>query len=173
MKASMNAPAVARRRRGPVRALFIVVLVGFLVQLGVTVVWREPYPGLFQPSFGSGQVSEDGTTIVQEPTVTVTYTDGGGGTFTHRQVMAESKSLQLTVFRSAFGPDSPRRTDPETIAWLEHRLSDLSGGRQPARAVLVYNAVAYDLSGQRPPQASTTDRTVISFGGISFGGDRG
>ena len=128
------------------------------------MIWREPYPGLFQPSFGSGQVSEDGTTVVQEPTVTVTFADGGTATFTHRQVMAESKSLQLTVFRSAFGPDSPRRTDPETIAWLGQRVSDLAGGRQPEQAVLAYDAVTYDLFGQRPPQATTTDRAIISFG---------
>ena len=161
----MNAPATAQRARQSVRALFGLVLVGFVVQLAVTALWREPYPGLFQPSFGSGQVSDDGTTIVQEPIVTVTYADGGTTTFTHRQVMAQSKSLQLTVFRSAFGPHSPRRADPETVAWLERRLSDLAGGRAPERASLVYNAVAYDVWGQRPPQATSTDRTVISFGG--------
>ena len=160
----MNAPVTARRTRQAVRVLFGLVVVGFVIQLAVTVLLREPYPGLFQPSFGSGQVNDDGTTIVQEPIVTVTYADGGTARFTHRQVMAESKSLQLTVFRSAFGPDSPRRADPETTAWLERRLSVLAGGREPEQAVLVYNAVTYDLLGQRPPQGTTTDRTVISFG---------
>ena len=161
----MNAPVTARRAQQAVRVLFGLVLVAFVLQLGVTVAWREPYPGLFQPSFGSGQVSNDGTTVVQEPTVTVAYADGVISTFTHRQVMAQSKALQLTVFRSAFGPDSPRRSDPATIAWLEQRLSELADGRQPEQAVLVYHAVAYDLLGQRPPQVTTTDRTVISFGG--------
>lgn len=165
MTASIDPPVLARRTRRSVRALFGLVLMGFVLQLAVTVAWREPYPGLFQPSFGSGQVSNDGTTVVQEPTVTVAYTDGVTSTFTHRQVMAQSKALQLTVFRSAFGPDSPRRSDPATIAWLEKRLSELAGGRQPEQAELVYHAVAYDLLGQRPPQATTTDRTVISFGG--------
>jgi hypothetical protein len=161
----MNAPMMARRTQQSIRVLLGLVLVGFVIQLAVTVLWREPYPGLFQPSFGSGQVRDDGTTIVREPIVTVTYADGGTATFTHRQVMAESKSLQLTVFRSAFGADSPRRADPETIAWLQRRLSVLAGGREPEQAVLVYMAVAYDVSGQRPPEARTTDRTVISFGG--------
>ena len=165
MTASIDPPVLARRTRRSVRALFGLVLVGFVLQLAVTSVWREPYPGLFQPSFGSGQVSEDGTTFVQEPSVTVTYADGGTATFSHRQVMAQSKSLQLTVFRSALGPNSPRRADPETITWLERRLVDLSGGRAPEQAVLVYNTVTYDLLGQRPPAAAATGRTVISFGG--------
>jgi hypothetical protein len=150
--------------RGFVRASFGLVVVAFVVQLVMIKVWHEPYPGLFQPAFG-GRHARGGTTTVQQPTVTATYTDGTTTTFGHRDVMARSKSLQLAVFRSAFGPDSPRRSDPDTLAWLNRRLSDLGGGRQPDYAVLSWRAVAYDLDGDRPPRVTTTDRTVISFGG--------
>ena len=97
--------------------------------------------------------------------VTVSYTDGSTTAFTHLQVMAQSTSLPLAVFRNAFGPNSPRRSDPDTVAWLEQRLSDLGGGRRPVQAIVSWRAVVYDLDGRRPPRVTTTDRTVISFGG--------
>jgi hypothetical protein len=154
----------ARPVRRRVRVGFGLLLVAFVVQLAVARVAQQPYPGLFQPGFPGRSVGAR-TMTVRQPAVTVTYTDGSTTTFTHLQVMAQSRSLPLAVFRSAFGPDSPRRSDPDTIAWLERRLSDLGGGRRPDHAVLSWRAVVYDLDDERPPRVTTTDRTVISFGG--------
>ena len=146
-----------------VRVAFGVLLLVFVAQLGVTKVWSEPYPGLFQPAFG-GSVDEAGTTSVMEPTVTASYADGTTESFSHRDVMAQSKSLQVAVFTSAFGPDSPRRDDPETVAWLERRLAVLGGGKQPESAVLDWREVTYDLADEQAPRSSTTERTTIDFG---------
>jgi hypothetical protein len=143
--------------------VLVAVLVVFAVQLAATKIWAEPYPGLFQPSFG-GAVPPAGTAVVEEPTVTVDYTDGTSATFSHLQVMAQSKSLPLAVFKSAFGPDSPRRSAPDTISWLERRLSDLGGGRQPERAVIEWRDVTYHLDDGLPPRSVDTDDTVITFG---------
>jgi hypothetical protein len=146
-----------------VRALFALLLVGFVVQLVIAKVWPgQPYPGLFMPGFPASGVRA-GTTTVRQPIITVTYNDGSTATFSGREVMAQSTTLPLAVFRKAFGPNS--RSDPDTLAWLEHRLSDLGGGRQPVQAVVSWRQVVYDLDGQRAPQVTATERTVISLGG--------
>jgi len=147
-----------------IRAIFVLVLAGFAVQVAVNEIWREPYPGLFQPAFGgTGPVA--GTVESDEPTVTVTYADGGTTTFTHLQVTAQAKSSPTRVFSTAFRPESPRRDLPGTVAWLEERVSDLGGGREPVRAVISWRTVSYDLDDNGPPHVTVSDRTVIPFGG--------
>lgn len=149
-----------------VRTIFVLLLVGFLVQVAVNAIWREPYPGLFQPAFGgTGDVA--GTVESDEPTVTVTYTDGTTATFTHLEVMAQAKSSPTRVFSTALGPKSPRRDLPETVAWLEQRVSDLGGGRQPVSALIDWRTAHYDLTGDGPPQYTEVDQTLIPFGGRS------
>jgi hypothetical protein len=145
------------------RVLLGVILVGFAVQLALSMIWREPYPGLFQPSFG-GAVDPAGTEVVEEPTVTVEYTDKTRAVVSQLQVMAQSQSLPSAVFKEDFGPESPRRSAPDTIAWLGRRLSDIGGGRQPERAVIEWRDVTYHLTDGRPPDSTVTDRLVITFG---------
>ncbi|GAA4286672.1 hypothetical protein GCM10022262_10310 [Georgenia daeguensis] len=136
------------------------------MQVAVDEMWREPYPGLFQPGFGGiGPVA--GTVDSDEPTVTVDYADGGSETFSHLEVMAQAKSSPTRVFSTAFRPDSPRRDLPETVAWLEERVSVLAGGREPVRAVISWRTVHYDLDEDGPPRVTVGDRTVIPFGGQS------
>ena len=91
------------------RVILALILIGFVAQVAVTQIWREPYPAVSQPRFGV--VSPAGTAVVMEPTVTVTYAGGATAEFNHLDVMAESKSEPVVAFRSAFGPDSPRRRD--------------------------------------------------------------
>lgn len=145
------------------RVVLAVIAVGFLGQLVVQQLWNEPYPGVFQPRFGV--VSPPGTVVVLEPRVAVTYVDGSTATFNHLDVMAESKSEPAVVFRSAFGPDSPRRESAGTISWLEHRLSELHDGTAPQRAVIEWGQVSYALDEQRPPSTETFARNVLTFGG--------
>jgi len=147
-----------------VRGIFVLVLAGFVAQVAVDEIWREPYPALFQPGFGGiGPVA--GTVDSDEPTVTVVYTDGDAETFTHLEVMAQAKSSPTRVFSTAFRPDSPRRDLPETVAWLEQRLSDLGGGREPVRAVVSWRTAHYDLDDDGPPSFTAGDRAVVPFGG--------
>ena len=147
-----------------VRGVFVLVLAGFAMQVAVDEVWREPYPGLFQPAFG-GTGPEAGVVESDEPTVTVAYADGSTETFTHLEVMAQAKSSPTRVFSTAFRPESPRRDLPGTVAWLEERVSDLGGGREPVRAVISWRTVRYDLDDDGPPRVTVGDRTVIPFGG--------
>lgn len=142
--------------------LLALVLLGFFFQVVVTQVWREPYPAVSQPRFGV--VSPAGTAVVLEPTVVVSYVDGSTATFNHLDVMAESKSEPVVAFRSAFGPDSPRREKEETISWLENRLAELHSGTAPESAVIEWGEVTYALDEQRPPSIEAVDRTVITFG---------
>ncbi|MCK6210635.1 hypothetical protein KZX45_08790 [Georgenia sp. EYE_87] len=152
------------RNSRAVRGIFILVLTGFVAQVAVDEMWREPYPGLFQPGFGGiGPVA--GTVDSDEPTVTVVYTDGGSATFTHLEVMAQAKSSPTRIFSTAFRPDSPRRDLPGTVAWLERRVSDLGGGREPVRAVISWRTAHYDLDDDGPPRFTVGDRTVVPFGG--------
>ncbi len=145
------------------RVILALILVGFVVQVAVTQVWREPYPAVSQPRFGV--VSPPGTAVVLEPTVIATYADGSTATFDHLDVMAESRSEPVVAFRSAFGSDSPRRDEAETVAWLEQRLAELHDGDAPQSALIEWGQVSYDLDEGRPPTTQTVDRTEITFGG--------
>jgi hypothetical protein len=145
------------------RVTLALILGAFLAQVTVTQVWREPYPAVSQPRFGV--VSPAGTAVVLEPTVVVTYADGSTATFNHLDVMAASKSEPVVAFRSAFGPDSPRRTEEGTVSWLENRLAELHNGDAPQSAVIEWGQVSYDLDEERPPTTQTVDRTEITFGG--------
>lgn len=149
------------------------LLIGFVAQLGVAKIWKEPYPGLFQPAFGGfggEQGRPENMTTVPQLAVTVTYTDGGTRTFSYLDVMKQSKSDPLTVFTSAFGPGSPRRSDPRTVAWLDRRLTDLGAGRRPVHAVLAWHKVTYDVDTRQPLRTTTTDSLDVAFPG---GGSRG
>jgi hypothetical protein len=147
-----------------VRGIFVLVLAGFAVQVAVDEIWREPYPALFQPGFGGiGPVA--GTVESDEPTVTVVYADGNAETFTHLEVMAQAKSSPTRVFSTAFRPGSPRRDLPETVAWLEQRVFDLGGGREPVRAVISWRTAHYGLDDDGPPSFTVGDRAVVAFGG--------
>lgn len=150
--------------RRAVRSLFVLTILVFAAQLVVTDGRREPYPALFQPSFGDGSVTAEGTTIRPQPTVTAVFDDGRTAEFDHLDVMAQARSSPWRVFRSAFGPGSPRTYRADTVAWLEHRLYELSG-RHPTRAVVEWHDVSYDLVAGRVAGADLTDRVVIAFGG--------
>lgn len=150
-----------------VRLLFGLVLVGVVVQLGVAKIWTEPYPALFQPGFGGfgGRQGQPETmATVPQVAVVVTYADGSTASFSHLEVMRQSKSGPLVVFRSAFA-DSRRRSDPRTVAWLEQRLADLGGGRQPVRAVIIEREVTHAIDDPQPLRVSTTGTVAVSFGG--------
>jgi hypothetical protein len=149
--------------RSAIRVLFVLALLMFVAQLVVTDGRREPYPALFLPSFGDGSVTPHGTVVRPEATVLAIYADGSTAHFDDLEVMGQAKSSPRRGFRSAFGPGSPRRSAPATIDWLEHRLYQL-GRHHPERAVVEWRDVAYDINGERPPQSTITDRTVISFG---------
>jgi hypothetical protein len=144
------------------RALFAAVVLTFVAQLVVTDGRREPYPALFQPSFGDGSVSADGTTLRPQATVVATFADGTTARYDHGDVMAESMTSPWRVMRSAFGPTSPRRDRPETVAWLRDRVAAL-GGAEPVRVVVEWHDVFYDLRGQASPRRVLTDRTVVDL----------
>jgi hypothetical protein len=161
----MTTTTLSDRRRLGVRLLFVGVVLFVVAQEAVTLGHREPYPALFQPSFGNGSVTKQHTIVGDEPTMVVTYAGGARKTFDHLDINAAAKSSPLTTFRSTFGPTSPRRDKAATVAWLEQRLTDLGGGRRPVSAVLTWRNVAYHLDGDRHVDSVVTDRHTYTFGG--------
>ena len=162
----MTGSALDVRGRPAVRWLFVALLLFFVAQEVLTLANnREPYPALFQPSFGNGSVTPEHTVVGDEATMRVVFADGSTGTYDALQVHAEAKSSPLTTFRSTFGPTSPRRDRPQTVAWLESRLRDLSGGKQPVSAELVWHKVAYHLDDDKGPDMSVIDTHAYAFGG--------
>ena len=150
--------------RSVARAAFAAVVVAFAAQVVVTqALGREPYPAIAQPAFG-GQVPVGGVAVTRESAVTVGYADGTTAVYGHGDVMAASPLLRSTVFRSAFGPDSPRRTDPENVRWLERRVAALGGGREPVSIVVEEQRVTREL-GTRDPETVVvvTARDVVDL----------
>lgn len=153
--------------RNLVRGLFGLVLVSVVAQLGVAKIWTEPYPALFQPGFGGfggRQGQPDTMATVPQVAVVVTYADDSTASYSHLEVMRQSKSSPLVVFRSAFADDH-RRSDPRTVAWLGQRLADLGGGRRPVRAVITEREVTYAIDDPEPLRVTTTDTVAVSFPG--------
>nr|WP_297427036.1 hypothetical protein [uncultured Actinotalea sp.] len=153
------------QRRGVlIRGLFVLLVAGFAVQLAVHERWREPYPALSQPAFG-GAVPGGNVAVADEPVVEVTYADGTTRVFGHREIMAQSKSSPITVYGNAFHPESPRRHDPETVAWLSERVAQLGGGREPQTITLDWQVARYDLRAGGPPVYSSLDRLELDLAG--------
>jgi len=147
-----------------VRAVFAAVVLTWVAEVGVTaVLGPEPYPALYQPAFG-GAVPGGGVAVTRQPAVLVTYADGSEATYDHDDVMAASPYQRASVFRSAFGPESPRRTHPENVRWLVERVTALGGGREPVEIVLEDHQITRELGTRKPPQVVVTARDTVDLG---------
>ena len=147
-----------------VPAVFAAVVLTWVAEVGYTaVLGPEPYPALYQPAFG-GAVPGGGVAVTREPAVLVTYADGSRETYDHDDVMAESPYQRASVFRSAFGPTSPRRTDPDNVRWLVDRVTALGDGREPVAIVIEDHEVTRELGSRRPPRVVVTARDTVDLG---------
>lgn len=158
-----------------VRALFIAVLVAFVTQMVVTDGRRQPYPALLPPAFGDGSALADGTTVRPQATVVATFADGTTVRYSHLEVMGVPVASPLRAMQSGYGPTSPRREQPEAMAWLWDRVAALRH-EEPVAVVVEWRDVVYDLRGEEPTRAVLTDRFVTSHvtePATAAGGGRG
>jgi hypothetical protein len=148
-----------QRTRVVVRLVFAAVLAALPVQVGVREVFSEPYPGLYQPSFG-GAPKSSRVAAAHEPRVTVRSSDGSVVAVPFRSLLPPTPVLELPVFRAAFGQDEVVR-NPETRAWLRDQVLAWRPELDPSEVTVVWEDVEYDLrSGDRRAVAITRVTTV-------------
>ena len=92
-------------------------------------MYSEPYPGLYQPSFG-GDVPVGKSYTTLEPRVTVTDADGSATRIAYEDLLPPTDVVPQTVFRHAF-LHSREADDPGTARWLRGRLVALAPGSDP------------------------------------------
>lgn len=146
-----------------VRGLFAVAVAALPVQLVVREVGSEPYPGLYQPSFG-GTVAEGLDYQTYEPLVTVIERDGTERKVDYRDVLPPTPVLPLSVFRSAF-EDDKRSQDPQTARWLRSRLLVLDPGSDPQSATIEWVRVDRQIGSTRSQVAEVAKTVVLDVRG--------
>src|SRR5688572_3021848 len=118
-------PAVA------VRLLFAALVVALPIQVAVRELVGEPYPGLYQPSFG-GDPARGDFALTTEAAVTVIDRDGERHRVEVDDVLPEgTRVLRSTVFHAAFF-DPEEANHPETVHWLRGRVRSLVPGEPAA-----------------------------------------
>ena len=122
--ATQSSTSPARRRA--VRAVFVLALCALPVQVAVREVAGEPYPGLYQPSFGGVPLRGDRATTT-DAVVTLQYADGRTRDLTMAEAMPPTGILPRYVFARGFR-DQATADDPRTVAWLRERFADDPGG---------------------------------------------
>lgn len=145
-----------------VRAAFGLALLILPVQHVVSSVSAEPYPGLYQPSFG-GRVPEGDVAVTLEPEVTVVEADGEERSVAHDELLPTTRVLTPVVFEQAFLRGSHAQ-DAATAAWLRERLTDLDPGSDPRALRIVWREVEHDLGTSRARVLGTVDEVVIDVG---------
>jgi hypothetical protein len=148
--------ARASRRTVAVRVVFAAAVLTLPAQMLVRQVVAEPYPGLYQPSFGGVPQQGDAATTL-EPEITVHFADGRTEAWTSEDVLPPTPVLENEVMRKAFTGAAPAQ-DPETLRWLRDRILARSPGSDPASVVIAWQEVEYDFV--------TGDRTVVDVSSI-------
>ena len=137
------------------RVLFAVAILLLPAQILFKAAIGEPYPGLYQPSFGG--VPQEGTEArTVEPRVVVTYADGTSDIVPFEEVLPEGgPSARSLLFRSAFLSEE-RALDPRTVALVAGRLESRAG--KPAIEMSIdWQNVRYDLrTGARRVESVTS-----------------
>lgn len=147
----------ARRRRTPVRLLFLAVLVALPAQVLVRERYSEPYPGLYQPSFGGAPRSPEVARTL-EPRVVVETAEGREVPVAFRELLPPTPVLQTAVFRSAFYPRG-NALEPQTRAWLRGRVTAWNPRIHATAVEVTWEDVEYDVhSGDR--QVISTNRVI-------------
>lgn len=148
--------------KAAVRALFLAAPLVCVGQIGVDHYLRQPYPAFYQPSFGSITPAE-GVAGTTEPVVVAVYPDGSTADFATADVVAGAEVDPTFVLQATFGQDTPRRTDPENVAWLQRRLTALGGGQAPASATIEWRRTVRDLVGDAPPVTRVSRSVDVDF----------
>lgn len=127
-----------------VRVLFVVTLAFFAVQMPVIYLMkREPYPALTMPSF-AGHPNESGVIERSEASVEVDFVDGRVQPVDFISLLPPTKVLTGHVLR-AFD-DNSFLDKPETVKWLQERVSTLFPGEHVAGLDIIWRKAYYDVN---------------------------
>ena len=142
-----------------VRGVFAAAVVALPLQLAVRDLAAEPYPGLYQPSFG-GEVSSGPTYDSVEPRIAVTDADGSTRQLGVDAVLPPTGVDPGAVFRSAFR-EGPRAHDPDTAFWLRQRLQALEPGSDPQDVTVDWVHVEHRVGSTRVRTGDLDSRVLV------------
>ena len=148
--------------RWAVRSVFLAAVVALPFQVVVREVFSEPYPGLYQPSFG-GDVTRGSTFTNVEPRVTVREADGSSHRVPYTAVLPRTGALPQAVFRSALG-DPVRAQDPQTRRWLRQQLLAAEPTTDPRSVEVEWLTVERRFGSSTARVVSVEDETPIDVG---------
>lgn len=144
-----------------VRGVFVAAVVALPLQLVVREALAEPYPGLYQPSFG-GTISSGSTYSSVEPRVTVTEADGALRRVGADALLPHTGVDEGAVFRSAFH-EGPRAHDSRTADWLRERLKHLAPESEPRTVTVDWMDVERRVGSQEARLVGLHSRVVMDL----------
>ncbi|WP_344476579.1 hypothetical protein [Kineococcus aurantiacus] len=109
-------------RRRAVRGVFALAVLALPVQVAVRELAGEPYPGLYQPSFG-GVPLTGGRATTTEAVIHLGYADGHTRRIPVEEALPPTGILPRYVLLRGFR-DQRTAEDPRTVAWLRQRWAD-------------------------------------------------
>lgn len=142
-----------------VRALFLGVIVFFLLQHGVREVWSEPYPGLLGPRFADpGRADFEPKPRTKrkgsrKPQLVILFADGNEETVSMKSFVSRPYHKQKSRWIRAFwkrmeDPHDPARTS--LVEWVEERIEAVHPGR-----------TAKEIRGIRPRASDSSAAKVL------------
>ncbi|WP_432570312.1 hypothetical protein [Kineococcus sp. SYSU DK005] len=156
----------AAPRRTAVRAVFALAVIALPLQVGIRHLASEPYPGLYQPSFG-GVPLAGREAVTTEAEVTLELAGGQRRTSSVEEVLPPTGVLPRYVFARGFG-DQEAADDPRTVAWLRERAATLDD--RPVTALDVrWQRVGYSLDDGSRRVLEDLDHVRVD---LAAGGDR-
>lgn len=141
----MNDPAPTQGSRIFVRVIFGTLIVALPLQLAIALFVAQPYPGLFQPSFGRNPTAT-GIATTLEPTISVVSADGKVLKYLTAEELLppNTRPARAPIMLSAFHRDLDM-SDSEMQKWIVGQLDRLqvSGA---AGLIVQWDSVVYDIS---------------------------
>ena len=153
-----------------VRVIFGATLLWICVlQYVVLAIGRaEPYPALVLPGFPArcpGCLLETGVPKTEEPTLLVRFADGHTEEIPPEAILPPGPSVRLLAFTNAFKDDTKVAAHPESVAWLQRRVSQ----RFPTEAVtaldIVWRSATYEGASKALVKYMPLYTVHVDFGG--------
>lgn len=140
--------------------IFAIVLALFPLQLAVKLVWDEPYPAIFQPSF-AGTPLVNGVLHRQVPDIELIYASGATRTVEASDVLPRTRLHVPTVFRAAFW-DETEANSSALREWLESALA-VRYGEPVDRMTVTWKDQTYD-----PWSRAVVNESVVKTVDVEF-----
>ncbi|MCI2239892.1 hypothetical protein MO973_36965 [Paenibacillus sp. TRM 82003] len=157
-------PTPTARADAPIKAVRLVFALAVLAlpaQVAIRHVASEPYPGLYQPSFG-GVPLAGREAVTTEAEVTLEFAGGATRAVGVEEVLPPTRVLPRFVFTRGFGTQE-RADDPRTVAWLRERVAALD--ERTATAVDVrWQRVGYSLDDGSRRVVEETSHVRVDLG---------